>query len=106
MNKTTTSILGLLILVQLSILGCKDTPKETTEPNTPEETTSDYPLESEECSHLCGGPACNQACENDVIYYCQTDDTWHVEEDCAAQGKTCAATEPDTADGAYMLYCE
>ena len=106
MNKKRLLFTTGLLLAHFTLLGCQDTPKETTEPSAPAEESSNYPLEGEECSFFCGGPACNQACQDDVIYLCQSDDQWHVHEDCAEQGKSCAATEPDTADGGYILYCE
>ena len=96
--------LGFIALSQPLLMGCQENSKEEVSP--PQEENTNYPLEGQECSFYCGGPACNQACQDDVIYYCQSDDKWHVHEDCAEQGKTCAATEPDTADGGYLLYCE
>ena len=58
--------------------------------------------EGEKCSYFCNGLSCNLRCENGVLFRCQEDNRWHLEQDCAAEGLDCELDMPDSVDGTYM----
>ena len=97
--------LGVLLAVSLSWLGCDSKSTDSADENTI--TEESYSLVGESCDYLCSGPACNLTCEDNVIYRCESDNTWHLEEDCVAQDSVCVATEPDMEQaGNYTWVCE
>lgn len=75
------------LAVWTSLVACGD---EVVAPApNPSETNPDAPLVGQPCSFLCGGPACNLRCEDDILYRCTGTDTFVLEEDCVAMGQQC-----------------
>ena len=102
-NKTFSLL--LLFTMSLSTTGCESPATDSSETNNL--TEDSYSLLGESCEYFCYGPACNLTCEDNVIYRCENDNTWHLEEDCAAQESICGTTEPDMELSGYYTYvCE
>lgn len=57
--------------------------------------------EGERCDYFCSGFSCNFHCEGDVLFYCDTNNRWRLEQDCAAEGLECGADDPDSVDGTF-----
>ena len=100
-----SKLISLGILAGLFSLACNTDTTDTSEQTS--STDDNYSLEGESCEYYCYTPACNLTCEDNVIYRCQEDNLWHVEEDCQAQDAVCVTTEPDMNQaGNYTWLCE
>ena len=117
-NRFMTISFTFAMLISLPLTGCegeveddteqveKDNEVELENESINEAENEAYPLVGESCDYFCAGSACNLKCEEDVIYRCQSDNTWHLEEDCAEQESICVETELDHEYGHYVLVCE
>jgi hypothetical protein len=47
------------------------------------------------CDYVCGGLACDQACDGNRLLRCTPQGAWTLDQDCAASGETCALSLVD-----------
>jgi hypothetical protein len=66
----------------------------------------DYPLDGESCDNLCGGPACNYRCDDDILYHCGSDNELSFVEDCGEQGLACVFVENPDQPGDGDKLCQ